>query len=90
MPGQHDKGMILTNLGMLLYEQGEHLEGVALLLVALHIRQGLQDSTVISLETFLLALEQRMGQESYLHMCQEAVKIQSQVLSRFVPVDMRQ
>ncbi|MBV9258086.1 MAG: ATP-binding protein [Ktedonobacteraceae bacterium] len=90
LPGQHDKGMILTNLGMLLYEQGEHLEGVALLLVALHIRQGLQDSTVISLETFLLALEQRMGQESYLHMCQEAVKIQSQVLSRFVPVDMRQ
>jgi hypothetical protein len=75
---------------MLLYEQGEHLDGVALLLIALHIRQGLHDPTVISLETFLLALEQRMGQAAYTSMCQEAVKIQARVLSRFVPVDMRQ
>ncbi len=90
LPVQHNKGMILTNLGMLLYEQGEHLEGVALLLIALHIRQGLQDQTVVSLETFMLALEQRMGHDSYLYMRQEAVKIQSQVLARFVPLDMRQ
>jgi len=90
LPGQHNKGMILTNLGMLLYEQGEHLEGIALLLIALHIRQELQDQSVVSLETFMLALEQRMGHDSYLHMRQEAVKIQSQVLSRFVPIDMRQ
>ena len=90
LPGQHNKGMILTNLGMLLYEQGEQLEGIALLLIALHIRQGLQDQSVVSLETFMLALEQRMGHDSYLHMRQEAVKIQSQVLSRFVPLDMRQ
>lgn len=90
LDGQYNKGMILTNLGMLLYEQGENLEGVALLLIALHIRQSLQDQTVISLETFMLALEQRMGHESYVQMCQQAVKIQSQVLSRFVPIDMRQ
>ncbi len=90
LPSQHNKGMILTNLGMLLYEQGEHLEAIALLLIALHIRQGLQDQSVVSLETFMLALEQRMGHDSYLYMRQEAVKIQSQVLSRFVPIDMRQ
>ncbi len=90
LPGQYNKGMILTNLGMLLYEQGEHLEGVALLLIALHIRQEVQDQSVTSLATFLQALKQRMGQAAYDQMCQEAVKIQSQVLSRFVPVDMRQ
>jgi tetratricopeptide (TPR) repeat protein len=90
LQGQYNKGMILTNLGMLLYEQGEHLEGVALLLIALHIRQRLPDQTVVSLEMFLLALEQRMGHDSYVQMCQHAVKIQSLVLSRFVPLDMRQ
>jgi tetratricopeptide (TPR) repeat protein len=90
VPGQYNKGMILTNLGMLLYEQGEHLEGVALLLIALHIRQEVQDQSVTSLATFLQALKQRMGQAAYDQMSLEAVKIQPQVLSRFVPVDMRQ
>jgi tetratricopeptide (TPR) repeat protein len=90
LQGQYNKGMILTNLGMLLYEQGEQLEGVALLLIALYIREEVLDQTVVSLETFLLALEQRMGHDSYVQMCQHAVKIQSLVLSRFVPLDMRQ
>jgi len=90
LPGQYNKGMILTNLGLLLYEQGEHLEGIALLLIALHIRQELQDQTATTLVTFLQALKQRMGQAAYDQMCKEAVKEQPQVLSRFVPVDMRQ
>ncbi len=90
LPGQYNKGLILTNLGLLLYEQGEHLEGVALLLIALHVRQELQDQTATTLVAFLQALKQRMGQAAYDQMCKEAVKKQPQVLSRFVPVDMRQ
>lgn len=85
----HHKGMILTNLGMLLYEQQQYREGLALLLAALKLRQMLQDSSAIMLELFLRALEQKLGQEAYGRMYQEALEIQPQVFAHYVPVDVR-
>ncbi len=90
LKGQHNKGMILTNLGMLLYEQGKYREGIAILLAALRIRQTVQDSTAIMLEMFLHALEQKMGADAYAQLCQSALEVQPEVLSRFMPLDMRQ
>ncbi|SRR6266487_259037 len=90
LKGEHNQGMILTNLGMLLYEQGLHREGMALLLEARRQRQDLHDPTVVMLETFLRALEQKIGPDKYANLRQTALRMQSQVLARFVPLDTQQ
>ncbi len=77
----YDKGTILTNLGMLLYEQGRQQEGIAILLAALQLRQTLQDPGVILLERFLIALEQRIGSDTYTRLCEAALDIQEQVFT---------
>ena len=82
---EHNQGMILTNLGMLLYEQNMHREGLALLLAAQRQRQELHDPTVIMMETFLRALEQKMGHSRYADLRQRALNVQSEVLARFMP-----
>jgi tetratricopeptide (TPR) repeat protein len=83
-------GMILTNLGMLFYEQRRHQEALALLFVALQLRQNSQDPTTPLLERFLVAIEQKMGTASYTKLSKDALSIQAQVLSRFIPANMRQ
>lgn len=87
---QYYTGMILTNLGMLLYESEEKREAMAILLAALRIREMANDPAVPLLERFLIALEQKMGSESYAMLCSEALEIQPLVFSRFAPSDMRQ
>ncbi len=85
-----NEGLILTNMGLLLFEQGLQKEGVAVLLSALDLRNALQDTTVVQLELFLKALEQKIGSASYTQLCQEARAMQQQVMARFAPPDMRQ
>jgi uncharacterized protein HemY len=82
--------MILSNLGMLLYEQRHFQEALALLFEALSMRQNQQDPTVTLLERFLIAIEQKMGSAQYAQLSKEAISIQSQVLYRFTASDMRQ
>ncbi|GHO74562.1 hypothetical protein KSD_23330 [Ktedonobacter sp. SOSP1-85] len=79
-----NKGMILTNLGMLLYQQKQVREGIAILLAALSLRQRIHDPAVVSLEKFLHAIEAKLGPEHYQHLCQEALELQQEVFSRFV------
>ncbi len=83
---QYDKGTILTNLGMLLYEQGQQREGMALLLAALQLRQVLQDPGVALLERFLIALEQYMGSNAYNALCQSALGTQQRVFANLMQV----
>lgn len=90
LPGQYDRGLILTNLGLLLYEQGQHQEALAILLAALDLRRMLHDPGVTLLIHFLGALEQKMGTGAYMTACQHALEMQRQVFSRFVGGDMRQ
>ncbi|QBD79944.1 ATP-binding protein [Ktedonosporobacter rubrisoli] len=85
-----DKAMIITSMGLLLYEQRVYKEGLSLLLGALQLRQALNDSSTMTLELFLKALEQKMGQEAYAMLKREAIEVQQQVFSRFVMADMRQ
>lgn len=89
LPDQQYRGMILTNMGMLLYEQKLRREGISILLAALRLRQALQDPTVIQLELFLKALEQKIGADQYGRLCQEAIEMQQQVFARFVTADIR-
>ena len=85
MEKQDYAGMILTNLGMLLYENNEYKEGLALMLAALRMRDLVHDPSVLTLERFLVALEQKMGAEAYSALCKQALEIQPQVFSRFAP-----
>src|SRR5260370_22770498 len=60
-----NEGLILTNMGMLLYEQGRLAEAIGLLFPALQIRQSVQYRTAGSLVLFLQTLEQKMGIEAF-------------------------
>jgi tetratricopeptide (TPR) repeat protein len=86
---QQNRGMVLTNMGVLLYEEGLPTEAMAVLQAALALRQAQQDPTVVLLENFLSALEEKMGSERYARLCQEALKIQKQVFGRFLSSGMR-
>jgi tetratricopeptide (TPR) repeat protein len=81
---QQNRGMVLTNMGVLLYEEGLSTEAMAVLLAALNLRQAQQDPTVVLLENFLGALEEKMGPASYALLCQEALKRQKQVFGQFL------
>jgi hypothetical protein len=83
-------GIILTNLGMTLYQNHEYQEGLSLLLMALQIREVAGDPSLPLLERFLVALEQKIGHDNYLQFCQQAIEIQPQVLARFTSPDMPQ
>jgi tetratricopeptide (TPR) repeat protein len=81
---QQNRGMVLTNMGVLLYEEGLLTEAMAVLQSALKLRQAQQDPSVVLLENFLSALEEKMGSEFYARLCQEALKVQKQVIGRFL------
>ncbi len=83
---QHYRGTILTNLGMLLYTQGQQREGVAVLLAALQLRKTLLDPGVVLLERFFVALEQRLGTQAYTSLYQSALGTQQQILAHLMQV----
>lgn len=68
----YNQGMILTNIGMLFFEQGRLPEALALLQYALQVRQQAQDPTSDVLTRFLDTLEQKMGAEAFAQVRQEA------------------
>jgi tetratricopeptide (TPR) repeat protein len=77
-----NEGLILTNMGMLFYEQGRLIEAIGLLFPALQVRQSVQDRTAGSLVLFLQTLEQKMGQEAFALLRQQALDRQEQILAR--------
>jgi tetratricopeptide (TPR) repeat protein len=87
---QEYMGVILTNLGMALYQNHEYREGLSLLLTAFQIREAVGDPSLPLLERFLVALEQKVGHERYVLFCQEAMAMQGQVLARFKPADVQE
>jgi tetratricopeptide (TPR) repeat protein len=89
-PSARYRGMILLNLGMLFYEQQVYKEALALLLAALQTLQSQHDPSALALERFLQALTQKMGPPLYEQTRQEALQVQSHVLSRILASDMRQ
>lgn len=87
---QEYMGIVLTNLGMALYQNREYREGLCLLLTALQMREGVGDPGLPLLERFLVALEQKVGHDSYALLCDQAIAMQSEVLGRFMRPDMSQ
>jgi tetratricopeptide (TPR) repeat protein len=87
---QEYTGIILTNLGMTLYQNRQYQEGLSLLLAAHQMREALGDPSLPLLERFLVVLEQKIGHESYTLFYQQAIAIQSEVLAHFIPPNIRQ
>ncbi len=83
---QYNRGTIMTNLGMLLYERGQQREGVAVLLAALQLRKSLSDPEVVLLERFFIALEQLLGPQAYASLYQAAFGTQEQILAHLMQV----
>ncbi len=75
LPDPYNLGMILTNTGMLFFEQGRLPEALSLLSQAAQIRQAAQDPTVNSLTLFLQALEQKLGPTAYAQLQQDAQQL---------------
>ena len=69
--------MILTNTGMLFFQQGRLPEALSLLMQARHVRQAAGDPTSNTLTLFLQALEQKMGPAAFAQLCQEAQRLQA-------------
>lgn len=86
MQEQYDRGTILTNVGLLLYERGQQREGVAVLLAALQLRKIQLDPSVVPLERFFIALEQRLGPQAYASLYQSALNTQKQILANLMQV----
>ena len=80
----HYLGTIMTNLGILYYQQKQTVEGIALLLAAQQLRQALHDPGVIILERFLAAVAQKMGQDAFQQVSEEARRSQKQVLAQYM------
>jgi tetratricopeptide (TPR) repeat protein len=68
----YNQGMILTNMGMLFFEQGRLPESLALLQYARQVRQQALDPTVDLLSRFIDTLEQKMGPEAFAQVNQQA------------------
>lgn len=77
----YNQGMILTNMGMLFFEQSRLPEALALLQYARQVRQQAQDPTVDILTRFLDTLEQKMGTEAFAQLRQEAQRKQDELLN---------
>ncbi len=77
-------GMILTNFGVLLYEQKRIQDALALLLASFQVRQSLQDPSLGVLERLLMALERKIGAVAYAQLYQAAQGMQQQTILRFI------
>lgn len=77
-------GTIMTNIGILCYQQKLTVESIALLLAAQQLRLALRDPGVVILERFLTAIEQQMGHDTYQKLCEEAYRVQKQVLAHYM------
>ncbi len=77
-------GMILTNFGILLYEEKRIQDALALLLVALQVRQSIQDPNLGVLERLLAAIERKIGVAAYAQLYQATQSMQQQTILRFM------
>lgn len=87
---QYNTGMILTNIGLWFYEQGYIAESLAVMFYTLKLRHSLQPATVSYIELYLTTLEDSMELEAFASLRQASREVEPQVLSRLLPLNMRQ
>ena len=87
---ERKKETILTNIGVLLFEQGFQAESLAVLLYVLKAREHLQYATIDFIQSFTETLKNKLGSNVFTHMCQTALGMQEQVIARMMTMDIRQ
>ncbi len=86
----YNKGTILTNIGVLLFEQGYQAESLAIMLYVLKSRERTQYYTIDFIQSFIESLEHKLGFEAFTRVRQAALGMQEQVVTRLLMTDMRQ
>ncbi|MHB8600540.1 MAG: tetratricopeptide repeat protein [Ktedonobacteraceae bacterium] len=80
----HQKSAILTNIGVLLFEQGFQAESLALLLYVLKAREHVPYATIDFIQSFIETLKNNLGSQKFTQMCQAALGMQEQLIARLI------
>ena len=83
----YNKGTVLTNIGVLLFEQGYQTESLAIMLYVLKSRERLQNYTLDFIQSFMETLEYNLGLEVFTQLRQAALGMQAKVIARLLTVE---
>ncbi len=81
---EDQKSAILTNIGVLLFEQGFQAESLALLLYVLKAREHVPYATIDFIQSLLETQKNTLGPQQFTQMCQVALGMQEQLLARLI------
>ncbi len=81
---EHQKSAILTNIGVLLFEQGFQVESLALLLYVLKAREHVPYSTIDFIQSLIETLKNTLGSQKFTQMCQTSLGMQEQLIARLL------
>ncbi|MEO8970118.1 MAG: tetratricopeptide repeat protein [Ktedonobacteraceae bacterium] len=87
---EQKKGTILTNIGVLLFEQGFQAESLAIMFYVLKAREHLPYATIDFIQSFTEAMKNNLDPHMFTQMCQAALGMQERVIARLMTADMRQ
>ncbi|HVB25900.1 MAG TPA: tetratricopeptide repeat protein [Ktedonobacteraceae bacterium] len=80
----YDTSTILTNIGVLLFEQGYQTEALAIMLYVLKARERLQYSTIDFIKSFTETLKNTQEPHVFAQMSQAALAMQEQIIARLL------
>jgi tetratricopeptide (TPR) repeat protein len=80
----YDQSTILTNIGVLLFEQGYQTEALAIMLHVLKAHERLQAATIDFITSFTETLKNTQGPQVFAQMCQAALSMQERVIARLL------
>lgn len=80
----YNTSTILTNIGVLLFEQGYQTEALAIMLYALKAHEHLQYSTIDFIKSFTETLKNTQGPQVFARMGQAALGMQERLLARLL------
>lgn len=81
---ERHKSTLLTNIGVLLFEQGHQTESLALLLYVLKARERLPYPTIDFIQSFVGTLKNNLGPQQFTQLCQAALSMQEQVITHLL------
>jgi tetratricopeptide (TPR) repeat protein len=81
---EQQKSAILTNIGVLLFEQGFQAESLALLLYVLKAREHVPHATIDFIQSLLETQKNTLGPQNFAQLCQTALGMQEQLIARLL------
>ncbi len=81
---EHQQSTILTNIGVLLFEQGFQAESLAVMLYVLKARERLPYPTIHFIQSFIETLKNKLSPQEFTQMCQTSLHMQEQVITHLL------